>query len=267
VGAPSAPAAQSSVSPGEERQKVLDAFKITADAWRTEGSRVELPKDADRHRILAENAFNEKDIDGALKHFKAGIDIYPTWPQGQFNLAMLCGETKDYECAYVHMKEYMLLVPDAPDSRTAYEKTVIWEDKLENSGPAGPSSGVTAPIVATGGCREATLTGVISHRKGGAAAGRFGVGVAAEEQTVLVLPDKQEIVLKKKNTGGGAEHKGSRREVREGTATVTGTICGNTMEYDQSRMSGRSLELSTRGATCQTTVYLLDTATVARRKD
>lgn len=124
------PVAQSPAPSWEEGQKTIAAFKTTADAWRNAGSRIELPEEADRHRILAENAFSEKDVDRALKHFKTAIEIYPTWPQGQFNLAVLCGETKDYECAYVHMKEYLLLVPDAPDARTAYEKTVVWEDKL-----------------------------------------------------------------------------------------------------------------------------------------
>jgi predicted TPR repeat methyltransferase len=65
--------------------------------------------------------------------------IFPTWPEGQFNLAFLCGETGDYGCAVEHMQDYLELVPDAPDAQAAKDKLIIWKDKL-NSGqiPAAP---------------------------------------------------------------------------------------------------------------------------------
>lgn len=84
-------------------------------------------------RILAEAAYNEKDIERAISHYKTALQIYPTWPQGQFNLALLCGETKDYSSAVEHTQDYLDLVPDAPDARAAKEKLVIWRDKLTSN--------------------------------------------------------------------------------------------------------------------------------------
>jgi tetratricopeptide (TPR) repeat protein len=106
------------------------ATRITA--WRAAGAKVELPEEADEKRILAETALKDQNLDRAIKNYRAALGIYPTWPEGQFNLALTCGEAKDYGCAIEHMQAYLELVPDAPNARKAREKIVIWRDKAEN---------------------------------------------------------------------------------------------------------------------------------------
>jgi len=191
------------------REKILDAFKPTAEAWRQSGSRVELSGEADRQRILAEAAVTEKNVDRAIGHYKTALELYPTWPQGQFNLALLCGQTGDYECAVLHMKEYMLLAPDAPDARAAYEKIVVWEDKIENPEPASKPAAVIDP---NGGCREVTLSGRIS----------FHCGFVHCEDPVLTLPNNEKLKVKLKLKGKIAG--------RDGDVHVSGTLCGDTIE-------------------------------------
>ena len=62
----------------------------------------------------------------------AALDIFPTWPEGQFNLATLAGENKYYELAVMHMKEYLELVPDSTDAQAAKDSIIIWRDKLSS---------------------------------------------------------------------------------------------------------------------------------------
>jgi tetratricopeptide (TPR) repeat protein len=123
---------ESSPTVKAQRQAEEQAFHQKAAAWRAGGAKVELPQDADDHRILAEAAYKEKNVDRAISHYEAALKIYPTWPEGQFNLALLCGENSDYSCAAGHMQAYLELVPDAPDARAAREKLVVWRDKLAN---------------------------------------------------------------------------------------------------------------------------------------
>lgn len=83
--------------------------------------------------MLAENAVQEKDAVKAIAEYTAALTIYPTWLEGQFNLALLCVDTGDYNAAVGHMQAYLELMPDAPDARAAKDKLIIWRDKLGKS--------------------------------------------------------------------------------------------------------------------------------------
>jgi len=65
-----------------------------------------------------------------LGEYEVGLKMYPLWPEGQFNAALLCEEKKLYAKAIGYMKRYLELAPDAPDARAARDKITIWEDKL-----------------------------------------------------------------------------------------------------------------------------------------
>jgi tetratricopeptide (TPR) repeat protein len=100
-------------------------------AWRTAGARVDLPEEAVRHRVLAEAAFQEKDFGKAASAYEEALVVYPTWPEGQFNAALMLGELHRYADAVVHMKAYLELTPDAPDAQKATQQIWIWEDKMK----------------------------------------------------------------------------------------------------------------------------------------
>jgi tetratricopeptide (TPR) repeat protein len=122
-------AAHAIQNPAKE-QFLFEDFREKARSWRDLPTKPELPEEARRHRVLAENALLEKDLDRALAEYEAGLESYPLWPQGQFDAALLCEQKKLYSKAVGYMKRYLELAPDAPDARAARDKIIIWQDKL-----------------------------------------------------------------------------------------------------------------------------------------
>jgi hypothetical protein len=110
----------------------FNGFKAQAKSWREASVKPAMPEAAREHQVLAEYAFKEKDTDKAIKEYSSALDIFPTWPEGQFNLATLAGEKKFYETAIFHMKEYLELVPDSPDAQAAKDSVIIWKDKVNS---------------------------------------------------------------------------------------------------------------------------------------
>jgi tetratricopeptide (TPR) repeat protein len=117
----------------ESRRADERAFGQKAAEWRALTVKPAMPEEAHAHEVLAENAVQEKDAVKAIAEYTAALTIYPTWPEGQFNLALLCGNTGDYNAAVEHMQAYLELMPDAPDARAAKDKLIIWRDKLGKS--------------------------------------------------------------------------------------------------------------------------------------
>lgn len=111
-------------------------FAAQANAWRT-GDRKPPSAERDKHRILAENAFREKNLSLMLAHFEWALEYDPTWPDGNFNMAVALGDSSIastrfagyYSLAAYYMKRYLLLMPDSPDARALRERIIIWEDK------------------------------------------------------------------------------------------------------------------------------------------
>jgi tetratricopeptide (TPR) repeat protein len=106
-------------------------FQVAAKTWRETALKPTMPDAAHEHQVLAEYAFKEKDTDKAINEYIAALDVYPYWPEGQFNLATLAGEKKLYAIAVLHMKEYLELMPDSPDAQAAKDSVIIWRDKLQ----------------------------------------------------------------------------------------------------------------------------------------
>lgn len=104
-------------------------FSAAAKAWRENPAKPPLGPEADRHRILAENAIQEKNIDSAVEHYQNAVEVQPMWPEGWFNLALLYAEQNEFAEAADRMKHYLALAPDAPDAQDARAKMIIWEDK------------------------------------------------------------------------------------------------------------------------------------------
>jgi hypothetical protein len=117
-------------------------FEAQLKPWREAAVKPTMPESAREHKVLAEFAFKEKDVDKAISEYLAALAIFPTWPEGQYNLAMLAGEKKMYLTAIQHMTEYLELVPDSPDAQAAKDSVIIWKDKwqsfLANAGPNTP---------------------------------------------------------------------------------------------------------------------------------
>jgi len=104
-------------------------FQEKARAWRALTIKPILSEDLQRRRIMAEDAFKNKDFEKAVEYYEQGLEIEPLWPQGQYNAALLYGELKDYAAAALHMRFYLELVPDAGNAKAAREAMYLWEGK------------------------------------------------------------------------------------------------------------------------------------------
>jgi hypothetical protein len=110
--------------------KSLETFRAQADTWRELAAKPKLPDDVYAHKVLAEEAYRNKDLMKALSEYQLGIKAFPTWPEGQFNAALIAAEMEYYRVAVQRMKEYLLLAPDAPDAQAAKDKIIVWQDKI-----------------------------------------------------------------------------------------------------------------------------------------
>ena len=115
-----------------EDSSEFQAFSAAAKAWRENPVKTPLSPEADRARILAENALKEKNLDSAIEHYESGLEVQPMWPAGWFNLAIIYAEQNNYADATDRMKHYLELAPDAPDAKDAREQMIIWEDKAKH---------------------------------------------------------------------------------------------------------------------------------------
>lgn len=111
----------------------LAGFQAQAKNWREAAVKPAMPEAAREHQVLAEFAFKEKNVDKAVSEYSAALSIFPTWPEGQYNLATLAGEKKMYEVAIQHMREYLEMMPDSSDSQAARDSIIIWKDKLQSA--------------------------------------------------------------------------------------------------------------------------------------
>ena len=107
----------------------LCTFHQQVATWRALNPKPPLPEAVRQQRLLAENALKEKQPEEALNRYEAGLELYPTWPQGCFNAALIAAELRFYSQAVEHMQSYLELVPDAPDAKAARDQIVIWQDK------------------------------------------------------------------------------------------------------------------------------------------
>jgi hypothetical protein len=114
-------------------------FADEAKRYREMPVKPTLPEDVQRARVAAEDAFNNKDFENAYWYYMEGLAIEPLWPQGLFNAALLEGELHWYNSAALHMKRYLLLVPDAANAKAAREKMYLWEVKAKET-PSPPES-------------------------------------------------------------------------------------------------------------------------------
>jgi tetratricopeptide (TPR) repeat protein len=116
-----------------EEDSMFQQFLVQAKAWHEANPKPAMPEQAHEHQVLAEYAFQHKDTEKAINEYKAAVAIFPTWPEGQFNLATLAGEDKDFDTAIFHMRQYLELVPDSPDAQNAKDSIIVWKDRLNTA--------------------------------------------------------------------------------------------------------------------------------------
>ncbi len=110
----------------------LAQFKDKAAIWRAMAEKPKMPEDAYAHKVLAEDAYKEKNLSKAMNEYVLAFKTYPMWPEGQFNAALIAEALHMYRVAYFDMQRYLLLAPDAPDAQSAKDKIILWKDKAKH---------------------------------------------------------------------------------------------------------------------------------------
>ena len=106
----------------------LALFEAKAAQYR--GLKVKPPvSEEQRKYIVQANALNErKEYAGAIDLYSKAIDVDPVaYPPAYFNLALLAAQMQRFGPAIASMKQYLQLVPDAKDARSAQDKIYEWE--------------------------------------------------------------------------------------------------------------------------------------------
>jgi hypothetical protein len=109
----------------------LRTFTARAAAWRALATKPPIPDEVRVQRMMAEDAFKANKPDEALHYYETGVMLYPTWPEGNFNAALISGDLGYYDAAIEHMQAYLELVPDAADAQAARDKILIWQTKAK----------------------------------------------------------------------------------------------------------------------------------------
>ena len=115
-----------------DSESPLRTFPQQAAAWRALPAKPPLPDEVRAQRLLAEEAIQQKNAAEALNRYDTGLQIYPTWPQGRFNAALIAAELGFYVEAVEHMQAYLELVPDAQDAPSARDQIVAWQYRIKH---------------------------------------------------------------------------------------------------------------------------------------
>jgi len=71
--------------------------------------------------------------DKAIDLYKKALEVKPTsYPAAYTNLALLSAQIRDLQTAIYYMKKYLMLEPEAADSRSCQDKIYEWEILMQN---------------------------------------------------------------------------------------------------------------------------------------
>ena len=116
-------------------------FQNVVHAYQAATKKPELPEEARKFKIQAEDALNDKRLQDAADRYEDALHVAPWWPEGHFNRALVLSEIGDYSGAVNEMQRYLALVPDAQNARAAQDKVYVWQGKpqsLPSQPPAPP---------------------------------------------------------------------------------------------------------------------------------
>ena len=112
----------------ERHEQKLELFKSQAAQYRALAIKPAMSEEQ-RKLVVQANTMNRlKDYAGAISLYLKAIDLDSvSYPEAYFNLALINAQIKQYDAAIGYMKQYLMLVPDAKDSRSAQDKIYEWE--------------------------------------------------------------------------------------------------------------------------------------------
>ncbi len=104
-------------------------FEKAAVGYLAAADKPELPLEARRLKVQAEDALREKRFEDVSDLYGEALVAAPWWPAGHYNRALVLSELKEYPDAIVEMKRYLRLAPEADNARAAQDEIFKWEAK------------------------------------------------------------------------------------------------------------------------------------------
>ncbi len=116
-------------------QKYMDdqsaLFEKQTNQYRSLAIKPEVSEELRRYIVQANAANQNKEYGAAIRQYQKAVELDPvSYPEAYFNLALLSAQGKRYKSAIHYMKQYLALVPDATDARSAQDKMYEWEFML-----------------------------------------------------------------------------------------------------------------------------------------
>jgi Caspase domain/Tetratricopeptide repeat len=106
-------------------------FQAVVARYRSATTKPDLPEEARKFRVQAEDAIKEKQFQYAVDSIEQALRIAPWWPEGHYNRGLLLANLGDLAGAIGEMQQYLALVPDAPDARAVQDKIYVWQRKIQ----------------------------------------------------------------------------------------------------------------------------------------
>ncbi|HOX07639.1 MAG TPA: hypothetical protein PK280_14665 [Planctomycetota bacterium] len=113
-----------------KRKALQDAeadFRERAAAWRALEKKPELPEEARRFRVLAEDAIRREKVPEAIAYYEKGVAECLLWAEGYFNCVVLYEKQERYDRMLWHAKRYLEL---DPGSQAVKNRVYIGEERL-----------------------------------------------------------------------------------------------------------------------------------------
>jgi tetratricopeptide (TPR) repeat protein len=104
-------------------------FQQQAAAWRLLATKPTLAEEVRLYRLAAEDAIKTQKPGEALNYYELGVEADPMWAQGWYNAALIAGQLGYFDDAAEHMRNYLELMPDAPDAQSARDQIDLWKFK------------------------------------------------------------------------------------------------------------------------------------------
>jgi|WetSurMetagenome_2_1015567.scaffolds.fasta_scaffold30412_3 tetratricopeptide (TPR) repeat protein len=115
----------------DERNKKLTSFEPIAAQYRALTVKPPAPEEQRRFVVQANAMNQQKNYARAIEQYLKVIELDPvSYPGAYFNLALLSAQENDPLSAVFYMKQYLMLVPEAQDARSAQDKIYEWEFML-----------------------------------------------------------------------------------------------------------------------------------------
>ena len=118
----------------KEMERQLTLFEPLAAKYRELVIKPPVSEEQRKYIVQANSLNQRKDYAGAIDLYLKAIELDPVaYPPAYFNLALLSAQMRRYHPAVSYMKQYLMLVPDAKDARSAQDKIYEWEIMMQQN--------------------------------------------------------------------------------------------------------------------------------------